>query len=55
MVRDEGHAKNNRCAKFDTRSSQLQKTTFNARVDVKVQKSHWSVKCRSRAKGHCAC
>ena len=30
-------------------------TVFNARVDVKLGQSHWSVKCRSRAQGHRAC
>ena len=27
----------------------------NARVDVKLQQTHWSMKCRSRAAGHSAC
>ena len=28
---------------------------FNGRVDVKLQQSHWTMKCRLRAPGHSVC
>ena len=35
-------------------AAEKQTLIINARVDVKLQQSHWSVKCSSRAPGHSA-
>ena len=46
---------NNNYARFDTHSYiSCRETDFNARVDVKLWQSHWTIKCRSRAQGHSA-
>ena len=52
----EGYVMNNYNARCDTHSyHSCKETDFNTRVDVKLQQSQPSVKCRSWASGHSAC
>ena len=44
---------NNDNVRVDTHS--CRETDVNARVDVKLQQSHWSEKCRSRPPDHSRC
>ena len=49
----EAYVMNNYYARFDTHSyHSCRETDFNARVDVKLLPSQWSVKCQSRVPGH---
>ena len=43
------------CKVWHSQLSQRRETGFNARVDVKLWQSHWSMKCRPMAPGHNKC
>ena len=43
------------CKAWHAQQYSCKETDFNARVDVKLRQSQWSVKCRSMAPGHSVC